>query len=73
VVGPSWKGIYGEQVTLADGTTMTVDDAYLKQAILDPNSQVVKGFNPNIMPPSYAQLLSEAQISDIIAFIKSVK
>jgi len=73
VVGPSWKGIYGEQVTLADGTTVTVDDAYLKQAILDPNSQVVKGFNPNIMPPSYAQLLSEAQISDIIAFIKSVK
>ena len=73
IVGPSWKGIYGEQVTLADGSSVAVDDTYLHTAIVDPNAQIVKGFNPNIMPPTYAKVLTDAQISDLIAYIKSLK
>lgn len=73
VVGPSWQGLYGKQETLADGSTVTVDDAYLISSILDPNAQVVQGFNPNIMPPTYKQVLSEAQIADLIAYIKTLK
>jgi cytochrome c oxidase subunit 2 len=73
IVGPSWKGIYGEQVILADGSSVAVDDTYLHTAIVDPNAQIVKGFNPNIMPPTYAKVLTDAQISDLIAYIKSLK
>ena len=52
-VGPTWQGIYGSEETLADGTTVTVDDAYIRESILDPNAKIVKGFPPNIMPPNF--------------------
>ena len=52
-VGPTWQRIYGSEETLADGTTVTVDDAYIRESILDPNAKIVKGFPPNIMPPNF--------------------
>jgi cytochrome c oxidase subunit 2 len=73
VVGPTWKGVYGSQVELEDGTTVTVDDAYLLSSILDPNAQIHKGYPANVMPATYGELLSEAQIQDILAFIQTVK
>ncbi len=73
LVGPSWKGIYGESVDLVAGGSVKIDDAYLTQSILDPNSQVVKGYNPNIMPPTYKQQLKDDQVADLIAYIKSLK
>jgi cytochrome c oxidase subunit 2 len=73
VVGPSWKGIYGNQETLADGTSITVDDAYLRESILDPTVKVVQGFAGGIMPPTFGTVLTEQQIADIIEYIKSLK
>ena len=74
IVGPSFKGIYGHQVTVVtDGQerTITVDDEYIKRSIQDPNADVVKGFNPNLMI-SYKQTLSDEDIQKIIDFIKSL-
>ena len=73
VVGPSWVGIYGTQEQLADGSTITTDDDYLRTAILDPNAQIVEGFAPGIMPQNFAQLLTDDQINQIIAFIASLQ
>ncbi|MCA9937266.1 MAG: cytochrome c [Anaerolineales bacterium] len=72
VVGPTWQGIYGEPVELADGTTVTVDDAYIKQSIYDPNSQIVAGFQPNLMPQNYQSTLSDQDVANIIEFIKTL-
>ena len=72
VVGPTWKGIYGTEVPLADGGTDTVDDEYLHTAIVDPNAQVHEGYPPGVMQ-SYENTLTEEQIADIIAFIKTVE
>ncbi len=33
--GPTWKGLYGSQVELADGTTVTADDAFIAESILE--------------------------------------
>ena len=71
-VGPSWAGVFGSEESLDDGTTVTVDEEYLRQSILDPNSQIVSGFNPNLMPPSYGDILTPEDIDDLIAFIKSL-
>lgn len=71
--GPTWQGLYGSEVTLADGSTVTVDDQYLLEAIVDPNAQIHQGFPPNLMPQTYDEMLSEEQISDIIEFIKTVE
>jgi cytochrome c oxidase subunit 2 len=72
VVGPTWKGLYGAEVPLADGSTDTADDEYLETAIEEPNAQVHEGFPPGVMQ-SYEGTLSDEQIADIIAFIKTVK
>ena len=72
-VGPSWKGLAGSQVTLSDGSTVTADDAYLKQSIVDPNAKIVKGFSSGVMPEDFGSKLSSQQIDDLIAYIKSLK
>ncbi|AOE85125.1 c-type cytochrome [Pseudomonas sp. TCU-HL1] len=66
-VGPGWQGLYGKTETLADGSQVKVDDAYLKESILKPAAQVVQGFAP-VMP---AFTPSDAELDALIAFIKS--
>lgn len=73
VIGPSWQGIYGEESQMADGSTVLVDEAYLVESILNPNAKIVAGFQPNIMPQNFSEVLSETQINDIIAFIESLQ
>jgi cytochrome c oxidase subunit 2 len=72
LVGPSWKGVFGHQVTLQDGTTITADEAYLKESILNPSAKIVQGF-PDVMPKNFGDQLTEEQISDLIAYIKTLK
>jgi cytochrome c oxidase subunit 2 len=72
LVGPTWKGLFGTQVTLADGSTVTADEAYIRNSIINPNAQVVQGFPPSVMPGSYGSILSDEDINDIIAYIKSL-
>ena len=69
-VGPTWKGLYGSERELQDGTKVIADEAYLKESITDPNAKVVKGFSPS-MPP-YSQL-SEEDLNALIEYIKSLK
>jgi cytochrome c oxidase subunit 2 len=68
VVGPSFQGLYGKQEQLTDGSSVTVDDNYLRESILEPNAKIVQGFNP-IMPANYTNL-SEEEINALIAFIQ---
>lgn len=72
VVGPSWKGIYGHEVTLSDGSTVNVDEAYLQESIVNPSARLVQGFQ-NLMPNTYRDQLTDEQIADIIEFIKSLR
>lgn len=70
IIGPSWKGLFGKEQSLADGSTVTVDDAYIRESILNPPAKVVEGFNP--VMPSFS-VLSEDDIQAIIAYIQSLK
>ena len=71
MTGPTWFGLYGSTVNLADGTTVTADDAFITESILDPNAKIVAGFpSPSVMPP-YA--LTEEEITNLIAYIKTLK
>ncbi len=69
-IGPSWLGLYGSQVALADGSSVLGDDAYITESIRNPNAKVHLGFPQNAMPNfSY---LKDGQIADLIAFIKTL-
>ena len=68
--GPTWLGIYGRREEMADGSVITIDDAYIKESILHPQEKIVSGFEGIIMP-TYE--FSDDQLSDIIAYMKTLK
>jgi mono/diheme cytochrome c family protein len=72
-VGPTWKGLAGHDVPLADGSTVKADDAYLKESIVNPGAKIVKGFSNGIMPANFKDKLTDAQIDAIIAYIKTLQ
>lgn len=67
---PPYVGLYGSTVRLEGGQSVIADDAYIRQSILEPSSQIVEGYKP-IMPTFQGQI-SEEQILEIIAYIKSL-
>lgn len=68
---PTWKGLAGSTRPLVGGEEVVADDSYLFNSIVDPNSQVVEGFDPQ-MPAFYADQLNEEQINDLVEYIKSL-
>jgi cytochrome c oxidase subunit 2 len=68
---PNLRGLYNKPVDLADGRTVTADDAYIRESILDPNAKITAGFEANIMPNFKGQL-SEENVIQLIAYIKSL-
>ena len=77
VVGPSWKGLAGSEVTLTDGSTVTADSAYIRESITDPDAKIVEGFSPGIMGPSVeavrSQIEADNNLDALVAYIESVK
>ena len=71
-VGPTWKGVFGHEVKLADRTTVTANRDYLFEAIRDPGVKIVEGFQ-NLMPPNIAGDMTDEQIFDVIAYIEIFK
>jgi cytochrome c oxidase subunit 2 len=74
LIGPSFKGVFGKQETVVSGgqeRTITVDDAYIKKSLLDPASEIVKGYQP--LMPSQQGLVSEGEIKALAAYIRSLQ
>lgn len=69
--GPTLRSVAGSSRPLASGETVVADDAYLFASIVDPGAQVVAGFDA-IMPPDYAETLTEGEVEDIVEYIKSL-
>jgi cytochrome c2 len=74
-LGPTFKGLYGSDRSSLKGVVkVTADEAYLRESILDPPAKVVSGYERTGMGmPSFAGVLTDAQIESVILYIKSVK
>jgi cytochrome c oxidase subunit 2 len=68
--GPMLKGAYGKPILLANGQTVTMDDAYIRESILNPQAKVVAGFQP--IMPTFQGLVTEEQLLQLIAYVKSL-
>lgn len=71
---PNLAGIYGKPQQVIDGGSMRAvkaDDAYIRESILYPQAKIVVGYQP--LMNSYNGVLSEDQILQLIAFIRSIK
>ena len=67
-IGPGWLDAFGATRTLTDGSTVTVDETYLRESIADPGVKVVKGYPPVMM----VQPLSDQQLDALVAYIRSL-
>ncbi|HXY55341.1 MAG TPA: cytochrome c oxidase subunit II [Nitrospirota bacterium] len=73
-IGPTFKGLLGKkEIVIRDGKEreITVDEAFIKQTLMHPELDRVKGFPP--MMPSQQGLLTDKEMDEIIEFIKSLK
>ena len=68
--GPNLVGIFGKPVLLDDGRTVTADENYIRESILNPGAKIVSGFKP-IMPTFQGQV-SEENLMALVAYIKSL-
>ncbi len=59
-VGPDLTNVYSK------------GEDYIHEAIVQPNAVIGEGFQPNLMPQNFGQRMSEENINDIIAYLKSV-
>ena len=72
--GPTFKGLFGSTVKLTGGQSVKADQAYLLQSILDPDKQIVTGYQPGVMSAVVKKgQVSEADAKTLINFINSQK
>jgi cytochrome c2 len=68
--GPTFRGLYGATRPLTNGGRRVADGAYLTQSILDPASEIVRGYEPGM--PSFRGILKDAELESVILYIRSL-
>ncbi|MDQ1557067.1 MAG: cytochrome c oxidase subunit [Pyrinomonadaceae bacterium] len=68
--GPVLTGVFGKPQRVQGGQDVTVDEAYIRESIVNPTAKVVEGFQP--IMPSYQGQVSEEQLLQLIAYIRSL-
>ncbi len=69
--GPNLAGVYGSKLTLTNGSQVLVNEAYLRDAILNPSQHVTAGFAP--IMPTYQGQISEDGLIDLVEYIKTLQ
>jgi cytochrome c oxidase subunit 2 len=69
--GPSLANKFGQPQQLTDGSSVTVDEAYLRESILTPQRKVAAGYTP--LMPTFQGLLSEESVIALVEYVKTLK
>jgi cytochrome c2 len=77
-VGPSWKGLFGSRRDYVTDKgkkgSLIADEAYIRESILEPNAKKHASYlKSEFAMPSFAGVLSDAQIESLILYIKTLK
>ncbi len=70
VHAPDLHNLYGRTVPLSDGRFVRVDERYIRDSILLPSSEIAAGYADQM--PSFTGRVSEEDLLDLIAYIKSL-
>ncbi len=65
---PSLHGIWGSEVTLEDGSTVTVDEEYVRRSITDPGADLVEGYGATM--PTFP--LDDAEVDRLVEWVESL-
>ena len=75
--GPPWQGLYGSERTVYVGgkaVQLRIDEAYLRESILDPTAKLAAGFEKGeYAMASFAGVLSDTQVDSLILHIKTLR
>ena len=72
--GPTFKGLFGSTVELTNGQKVKVDEQYLLDSIMDPDKQIVKGYQPGVMASAVPKgSVPEDQAQQLVDYIKTLK
>lgn len=66
--GPSLANVYGSKLTLSSGESITADDAYLRESILNPSQHITCGYA--LIMPTYRGQISEEGVFALVEYIK---
>lgn len=69
--GPSLIGKFGSREVLANGSVVTVDEDYIRESILQPQTKLVAGYQP--LMPTFQGLVDEQSVLALIEYIKSLQ
>ena len=67
---PTLVGVFGHTVQLTGGGTVTADEAYIRESILQPAAKIVAGYQP--VMPTFQGLVTEEGVVQLIEYIKSL-
>jgi cytochrome c oxidase subunit 2 len=68
--GPILTNLFGKQIELQGGGTVTFDEVYIRESIVLPQAKVVAGFQP--IMPTFQGLVTEEQLLQLIAYVRSL-
>jgi cytochrome c oxidase subunit 2 len=69
--GPTFKGIWGHQQLLTDGSKVLVDENYVRESILAPQAKIAAGFEP--VMPTYQGRIKDKEITALIEYLKTLE
>jgi cytochrome c oxidase subunit 2 len=72
---PTMANLFGSKVKVwQDGKLIevTADEDYIRDSIVNPAHQLVDGYGQHANMPSFKDVLSEDQIQQLVAYIKSI-
>ena len=70
-LGPTIKSQYGKNIRHTNGSVVIIDDQYIRESLVDPLKYIAEGYTP--IMPSYKPVLTDADIENLIAYIKALK
>ena len=69
--GPVLNGLFGKTVSLVGGGTLTADEGYIRESILNPSAKITAGFQP--IMPTFQGLVTEEQLLELVEYVKALK
>ncbi|MEO0478150.1 MAG: cytochrome c oxidase subunit II [Planctomycetota bacterium] len=72
--GPTFQNIWMREGKLSNGENYVADEAYIKNSVRNPDSQIVAGYPTGLMPKTWGDEsgMPEADLDIIIGWMKSI-
>lgn len=72
IVGPSFANSYGQTLQNSQGQSITFDEQYVRESLLEPQAQIRQGYENASQMPSFQGKLDEQELTALTAFLEAM-